>query len=658
MKRYAGILVVMIIMCTISTKAQNRYSIDKKRIIKIYEQGRDAYAAGNYSQAKELLEKAISRAPEFIEPMLLLGDLYHSQKNWEKEIEILQQALKIDSTFFPPTYFNIANAAFLSQKYDMAIDYLHQYRIINPNKNAHKRADSMINHILFVKQIMNNPFDIELKNEGPALNSDFDEYWPSLTADEQTMVITVLFPRDMKLYMEQGGELPKSSMFYQEDFYISYADSVGQWMSRQLLPGKINTNSNEGAQTLSADGNHMFFTGCGRSDSKGSCDIYYSRKTLNGWSEPVNIGAPVNSPYWESQPHFAADGRTLYFISTRPDGEGGKDIWKATLMGYKEDGTPWFGNLENLGKPVNSPKDENSPFLHHDGQTLYFSSNGHPGLGGMDLFVSRKMSDGKWSEPQNMGYPINSEKDEIGLIVTARGTKAYFSSDGKSANTMGKDIYSFELPEIFQPKPVLYVKGKVFDAETGEVLPAQFDLINLETQEVVVTSEGNSFSGQFLVCLPTGGEYAFKAEHPGYLFYSGNFNLKGEHPLDKPYYLDIALQPIKPGASIRLENIFFETDSYTLKPQSTIELQEVVSFLESNPQVRIRIEGHTDNVGSEAYNLKLSLNRAKAVYDYLISQGIDKTRLEYKGYGFSRPVDTNQTEEGRANNRRTEMRIL
>jgi outer membrane protein OmpA-like peptidoglycan-associated protein len=190
------------------------------------------------------------------------------------------------------------------------------------------------------------------------------------------------------------------------------------------------------------------------------------------------------------------------------------------------------------------------------------------------------------------------------------------------------------------------------------MLPADFELINLENEETVVTSKGNRFSGQFLVCLPTGGEYAFKADHPGYLFYSGNFNLKGEHPADKPYYLDIGLQPIKKGASVRLENVFFETDSYALKPQSKIELNEVVAFLKNNPEVHIMIEGHTDNTGTEEYNTELSKNRARSVYDFLIGKGISEKRLEYKGYGFSRPVDTNETEAGRAKNRRTEMRIL
>lgn len=653
-------LLLFILLSGISffSEAQSRYSVDNKRAIKFYQEGRNHYADGNLEEAKELLFKALDKEAGFMEPMLLLGDLYHSQKQWDKELEILQKALNVDSTFYVPTYYNIGIAAYHAEKYDLSIEHFKRYEKLAKNEEGRERAEAMINRVAFVKEAKANPYDIDLKSAGEGVNSEFDEYWPSITADEQTMVITVLMPRDMQLYREKGKELPKSSVFYQEDFYVSQADSNGQWQDRHVLLGHLNTRSNEGAQTLSADGNWMFYTGCGRSDSKGSCDIYFSRKTNHGWSAPVNIGAPVNSPFWESQPHFAADGQTLYFISNRGKGAGGKDIWRATLQGIKEDGTPYFGDLKNLGDTINTRGDENSPFLHHDGETLYFSSNGHQGMGGMDLFMSRKDEEGKWISPKNMGYPINTSKDEIGLIVTAKGDKAYFSSDGRGDETGAKDIYNFRLPEELRPNPVLYVKGIVYDVETGEVLPADFQLKSLQTGETVIRSHGNSFSGEFLVSLPVGGEYAFKADHPGYLFYSGNFNLKGDHPVDKPYHLDIGLKPIKEGAKVRLENVFFETDSYELKPESKVELDEVVEFLNNNPDVRIMLEGHTDNVGTGEYNLTLSENRARAVYNYLVKEGVDENRLEYKGYGFGQPVESNKTKEGRARNRRTEMRIL
>ncbi len=658
MKKFLLLYFPLLLLSTVYMQSQSLYSIDNKRTVKLYEEGRNAYASENLAEAEELLMKALDREPGFMEAMLLLGDLYHSQKLWDKELTILDRALTVDSTFFVPTWYNAGMAAYNAEKYEEALHYFDRYLSLSDNENAVKRAQAMIGRVTFVKEALENPYDIELKSAGSGVNSELHEYWPSVTADEQTMVITVLRPRDMQLYREKGDQLPRNSVFFQEDFYMSHADSTGKWQERHLLMGHLNTDSNEGAQTLSADGNWMFFTGCGRSDSKGSCDIYFSAKTSYGWSAPVNIGAPVNSPFWESQPHFSADGRTLFFISARGGGEGGKDIWQATLAGIDDEGVPYFGDLKNLGPVINTPGDENSPFLHHDGKTLYFSSNGHLGMGGMDLFVSRLDSVGEWSDPVNMGYPINSSNDEIGLIVTARGDKAYFSTDGQEAGIGAKDIYSFQLPEELRPEPVLYVKGKVYDVETEEVLPAEFELKSLQSGKTIITSRGSSFTGEFLVSLPSGGEYAFKADHPGYLFYSGNFNLSGAHPVDKPYHLDIGLQPIREGASVRLENVFFETDSYTLDPRSKVELQEVVEFLNDNPQVRIMLEGHTDNVGSEAYNLNLSENRARSVYEYLLKQGIEKSRMEYQGFGLSQPIDTNQTEEGRAQNRRTEMRIL
>jgi hypothetical protein len=225
----------------------------------------------------------------------------------------------------------------------------------------------------------------------------------------------------------------------------------------------------------------MFFTACGRPDSKGRCDIYFSYRVKNGWSEPKNIGAPVNTPFWDSQPCFAADGKTLYFVSNRPDGFGEKDIWQATLQGFDSKGTPLFGDLKNLGDKINTSKDEMSPFLHHDNKTLYFSSDGWYGLGGMDIFISKKDDAGNWSEPLNVGYPINTFGDETGLVINARGNRAYFSSDYHQQKNNGKDIYYFNLPEEIQPTPALYVKGRVFDAETNANLPANFQLQDLST---------------------------------------------------------------------------------------------------------------------------------------------------------------------------------
>lgn len=636
--------------------AQDKLTTKNRAAAKLYEEARNFYGLGKITQASNALLQAIDRDKDFIEAHLLLGDIYHNQKDHLKELEILKKAVAIDSTFFPSAYFNIGVAAFNAGLYPEAIDWFERFKWRFSDQRSAERVKGWLEKARFAQEAVGNAYDIELVHSGEGVNSLYDEYWPSLTADEQTMVLTVLVPRNHDLFLER--ELPKSSFYFQEDFYISERDSSGIWQPRTLLTGGINTQGNEGAQTLSADGNWMFFTACGRDDSRGSCDIYFSYKSGNGWSVPRNVGPPVNTPYWESQPCFGSDGQTLLFVSNREGGMGEKDIWQVTLQGIKSDGTPYFGDLKNLGSTINTSKDENSPFLHHDNQTLYFGSAGWPGMGGMDLFLSRLRDDGEWREPVNLGYPINTPGDEIGLVINARGNRAYFSSDGLTATDTGKDIFYFNLPAPLQPMPVLYVKGRVFDAETGVTLPASFQLMDLSNGRLVVTTRSNEFSGEFLVCLPLGGSYAFRAEHPGYMFYSGHFDIHKSHPLDAPYKLDIGLIPIKKGAKITLENIFYEVNSYELQAQSKVELDGLVSFMEENKDVRILIGGHTDNVGSEAYNQELSENRAKSVYNYLVNHGISADRLQYKGFGLNQPVASNDTEEGRAKNRRTEITIL
>ena len=650
-------LILILLFFSINVSGQSgKLTTKNKTSIKLYTQAGEQYGRGNLQNASQLLLDAIKKDGKFIEAHLLLGDIYNKQKAHLNEVEILKKAVAIDSTFFPMTHFNIGVASFKAGQYSDAVEWLERYKMNLSEKQSSDKVDEWLEKSRFAIEAMAKIHDINLVSVGDGINSKFDEYWVSLTADEQTMVFTVLVPHDLQKFEE--GNLAKSSINFQEDFYVSQYSDDGGWQQRTPLEGRINTQSNEGAQTLSADGNWMFFTACGRDDSKGSCDIYFSYKTNDGWSTPKNIGSPVNSPYWESQPCFAADGQTLLFVSNRPGGIGGRDIWQATIQGINSDGTPFFGNLKNLGATINTSKDENSPFLHHDNRTLYFSSDGWHGFGEMDLFISRRLSTGEWSEPKNLGFPINTSGEEIGLVINAKGNRAYFSTDNREGNATGKDIYSFNLPEALQPTPALYVKGRVFDMETGQNLSADFQLQDISTGQLVVVSHGNKFTGDFLVSLPVGGKYAFKAEHTGYMFYSGHFDIDKSHPLDKPYLLDIGLNAIKQGVKMTLENIFFETDSYELLEASKIELNGLIKFMQDNKNVKILIGGHTDNVGTPAHNQQLSEKRAESVYNYLISNGISADRLQFKGFGMDNPIESNDTEEGRAKNRRTEVTIL
>ena len=435
----------------------------------------------------------------------------------------------------------------------------------------------------------------------------------------------------------------------QEDFYISYF-SGGEWQKAFNAGAPLNTRQNEGAQTLSSNGNYMFFTACDRPGGLGSCDIYFSSFSEGRWSLPSNVGSPVNSLSWETQPSISADGKVLFFSSSRKGGFGGKDIWYSTL----NDKNSW-NNPVNLGKTVNTEDDEMSPFIHFDGKTLYFASDGLPGMGGFDIFMTRMNIDSTWSEPKNLGYPINTYNDEMGLIIESNGKKAYFSSIRDKSN--GKDIFCFDLYESVRPNPVSYLKGKVIDKESGKLLKADYELINLSTNKVTIKSTTDG-SGNFLVCLPSGCNYGINVNKSGYLFYSENFVLEGQHTVIEPFIKRISLSPIKVGEMIQLTNVFYEIDSWELKKESTLELNNLVSLLTDNKDLIIEIGGHTDSTGSDEYNLTLSEKRALSVVNFLISKGISSDRLKYKGYGNTMPKSDNETLDGRKLNRRTEAKII
>jgi outer membrane protein OmpA-like peptidoglycan-associated protein len=277
-------------------------------------------------------------------------------------------------------------------------------------------------------------------------------------------------------------------------------------------------------------------------------------------------------------------------------------------------------------------------------------------MGGSDIFKSTIQFDGTWSEPVNLGFPINTSADEIGFIVTANGEKAFFSSD--RFEDRGRDIFEFELYKEARPNPVSYLKGIVSDAESFKKLNAHFELIDINSKELIMQAESDKSSGEFLLCIPANNDYVLNVSKDGYLFYSDNFSLKGIHEITNPFLKDVALNPIKKGQKIILRNIFFFTDSYELEEKSLVELTKLVDFLVKNPTLKVEISGHTDNVGTLEYNITLSENRAKSVVNFLINKNISNTRLTFKGYGESKPIDTNETETGRANNRRTEIMVL
>ncbi len=611
---------------------QRPYSTTDKQAIKYFALANQSLDDRVYDEAIDNLQKAINEDSKFIEAHMLLADVFRGRWRYKEAVDQYKQVINLDPEFNRSAYYKLGDCEIHTGEYADAKVRLEKYLTYdNLSEQNLFVAKKLMADCIFSLDAIQHPVPFKPVNLGPEINTADDEYMPTITADENTLIFTRKINNN-------------------EDFYQSVKVD-GKWQTATYLSDQINTPQyNEGAQSLSQDGKVLFFTGCNRPDGLGRCDIYISEKKGDDWGKPFNIGPPVNTSGWESQPSISADGRTLFFTSNRKGGYGGYDIWKSTLTdkGWSEP--------ENLGPNINTAMDEQSPFIHPDDSTLYFCSNGWPGLGGMDLFMSRLGKDGKWQKPVNLGYPINSNGDENGLSLTANGTYAFFASN-KLNGAGGFDIYTFEMPQAVRPHEVTYVKGTVEDDVTKQPLEAAVEIIDLEKNNPVYQDYSSAEQGDFLATITTGKDYGLNISKDGYLFYSANFSLVG-HENKNPFKLLALLQPIEVGSKVILNNIFFDTNKFLIKDESKPELQKLVDFLNLNKGVHIEISGHTDNVGSDQSNQILSENRAKSVYQYLIANGIAASRLSFKGYGETQPVAANDTDEGRSKNRRTEFKII
>src|SRR5665213_2692441 len=597
----------LLLFClSVSAFAQRQYSTTNSEAIRYYALAHRSLDDHVYDEAISQLQKAISIDNKFIEAHYQLADIYRLLRNHKNAAEQYLSVINLNPNFSSGAYIKLGDEEISDARYSDAQQHLEKY-LTFPNLTSQNifHAQKLIADCKFSIQALAHPVPFKPLNMGPQINTGDDEYLPVATADESMLIFTRKIDNN-------------------EDFYKSIKVN-GKWQKATYLSDQINTPEyNEGAQSISQDGKYLFFTGCNRPDGLGRCDIYISQKKGDDWSKPFDLAPPINTPGWESQPSISADGRTLYFVSNRKGGYGGYDIWKSTLT------SNGWGEPENLGPNINTSFDEQSPFIHPDDSTLYFSSSGWPGLGGKDLFVSRLGKDGKWGKPVNLGYPINSSGDENGLSVTANGNYAFFSSNNLNGYG-GYDIYTFELPPSSRPHLVTYVKGKVADIKTKVPLEAAVEIIDLEKDMPVYQDYSDPVKGDFLATLTSGKNYGLNISKSGYLFYSENFSLVG-HETRNPFNISVLLQPIEIGIKVILNNIFFDTNKFDLKSESIAELQKLVEFLTVNPTVHIEISGHTDNVGNDQLNQTLSENRARAVYQYLIENKIEAARLLYKGY--------------------------
>ncbi len=610
--------------------------VDKKAIA-LYNQAMEQAQDGHLTQAADLLQQALQIDNKYLEAWLSLAGVYGQQKNYKSSTEYYEKAFAQDPDYTIeyklPYSINLAGQG----EFEKALNAINELLDKKPPKNStslkaaeyRKRCYNFA--VEYAKKNANKDYVFAPQNMGADINTSESEYFPSLTIDGKELVFT--------------RRLNGSN----EDFFNSKKNNE-QWGKASPIEGDVNSEQNEGAQNISQDGQWLVFTGCNRPEGFGSCDIYISYLDKNSWSEPANLGGWVNSDQWESQPCLSPDKRELYFASRRHGGLGGSDIYVSRLQSNGKWGEP-----ENLGEGINTSGDEQSPFMHADNQTLYFTSNYWPGYGDDDLFYVRKGPMGVWSKPMNLGYPINTISREGTLFVSADGKTAYYASD-RSDTKGGMDIYSFELREDVRPYKTLWVKGQVFDKKTIKGLPSAVELIDIAGKQTISKVQTDE-QGNYLITLPVGKDYAFNVNRKGYLFYSDNF-LLSKHTTDSIFQKNIPLQPLEANASVVLNNIFFDVNKFELKPESQVELDKIVQLLNENPAVKIQISGHTDNVGKPAENIALSNNRAKTVVSYLINKRISPQRLSYKGIGEKQPVADNKTEEGRAKNRRTEMKVV
>lgn len=568
---------------------------------------------------------------------------YYEAGKYAESISYLKQALAKDSSNVLANYY-LGMCYLQTGEDERSIPYLKYYTEHYTSQHSSvvekHRAMYRLHYARERKKLEQAEMSMKEPVKMSALvNSPYPDYSPAMDATG-----TKLYFTSRRL----GGILPEpaGTLIGDEDAYYTEFDGKS-WTAARLLPEPVNSVLNEGVDGISADGQFMVMTACGRDNNIGSCDLYFSVLQGDHWSVPENFGDILNSPSWDSQATISFDNNRIIFVSTRVGGYGDEDLYQVEKNQFGE-----WGPAMNLGAQVNTPFSEFSPFLSQDGKTLYFSSNGHPGYGGHDIFKT-VYENGRWSIPQNMGRPLNTPNDDKFFTIGGSGEKGYFSSN-RGGND---DLYEIDIPESMRPEPTIVVTGTITSTKDNQKVSAYILVEDINTGELIAANKSNSLTGKYLVVLPSGRNYSVSANKEGYFFYSQSFDVPKAVRFQE-IRKDIELKPIEKGARVVLNNIFFETGKATLTPESRLELEKAIELMRVNHTMVIEVGGHTDNVGDDAFNMKLSHDRAKQVRDYLVAGGIASERVQAKGYGELNPVATNDTEDGRKANRRTEFIIL
>lgn len=614
----------------------------------------------HFTQALEEYEKAYALNPDNADLNLKMGLCHLNGRYHHRSLPYFQAAYELDNRI-PRIHFLLGMGYHLNARWDEAIaEYQLHRSVINrvPDPELlYNTADRRIAECQNGKSLQAKPVNGQVTNMGPVINSEVADYGVLMSPDGSRMTFT------SRRSNSTGGKINKATNEFFEDIYASTRTETG-WTDPAPTAAPVNSDINDASVGLYNDGKTMIIY----RDEKGTGDLFESTLEGGTWSEPKSLGEAINSPANETSAWPSADGKQLFFVSDREGGLGGQDIW---ISRWDATTSAW-GEAENPGPTVNTFEDEDGVFLHPDGQTLYFSSKGHSCMGGFDVFKS-SLVDGRWSKPVNLGWPVNSPDDDLFFVLTANGRTGHFSS--VRPNGMGEDdLYRVDfLPEPEQHETAgmtgagitgtgegintIILRGKVMNLKMLAGMEATIELLDLGDGHIVLSFASDPNTGEYMAVVPGGRNYAMHVQANGFLLHSENIStVTGGGTMEKS--MDIGLQSIETGTHEVMRNIFFERDQATLNPSSLGELGQLLTLLRENPNVRLEIGGHTDSDGSEDHNDELSTKRAYAVVDHLVNNGIPAERLEAKGYGATQPLETNDSDESKAKNRRTEMRVL
>lgn len=675
-----------------------------KEALKEYEAGKELFESGKfqYKNALKHLKAAHKFNPNHALLNYMIGRCIIGTIHKAESIKYFEKAYALNKNVANDILYELGYSHHINEDWDLAIEWYKKYEHYLAEQKSKKNADVInqkiaafdkrIEECRFGKEFSAHPIRVFIDNVGSTINSEYPDYGVVITADNRTMYFTSRRPGSYGSHKETEKDIEKDRMQqdYYEDIYMSRRSKNNTWSTPVNIGKPINTNGHDATVSLDPDGQHMIFYNASSEDG----GLYEA--TLEGieWLKPEKLSKQINTKYHESSASYSLDKKRIYFVSNKPEGNlGSYDIMAEDghythdifYCDWDENKKRW-GEAKNLGPTINTKYNERGVFMHSDGKTLYFSSEGHNSMGGYDIFKTVLQKDGTWSKPENLGYPVNGPDHDVFFTLVANGRTGYYASEHTEG--FGKqDIYviTFLGPAkkticssedqllsneinpvaeiVIEPEVAVttaqttILKGRVIDAVTLKPVVAEITLTDNIANRELVTLKSNSESGDFLVSLPSGKNYGIAVEAPNYLFHSENFVIpEGEGY--REFYKEIKLKSIAVGKSIVLKNIFFDFDKATLRDESKPELSRLIALLNDVPTMRIEISGHTDNKGSDDYNQRLSESRAKSVVDYLVKNGINAKRLEYKGAGESKPIDTNDTDEGRQNNRRTEFKII